>query len=144
MLVEQANAIVRTVSHWVKTKDNIRGLALVGSFARNAARGDSDIDLILLTENPTEFRDTTWLPSINWLAAGVRLLKWDDEEYGVVWSRRAWFEPECEVEFTFALTTWADVSPVDIGTSRVISDGCRILYDPEGLLKRLTTALTTK
>lgn len=64
-----------------------------------------------------------------------------DEEYGAVWCRRAWFKPQYEVEFAFASLSWADVSPVDQGTERVVSDGCRILYDPDELLKRLAVAV---
>jgi uncharacterized protein len=127
---EQANAILRIGSDWVETKDNIRGRALVGSFARHEARTDSDIDLVLLTKDPAEFRDDTWLPSIDWPGAGVRLIKWSNEEYGAVWSRRALFHPQCEVEFAFALTAWADISPMDVGTKRVISDGCAFCTIP--------------
>jgi uncharacterized protein len=102
----------------------------------NAARPDSDIDLVVLAQNPRSFRDVSWLTTIEWLPAGVHPVKWSHEEYGVVWSLRVWFEPECEVEFGFAPLSWADVSPVDKGTQRVIAGGCRVLYDPDGLLMR--------
>jgi uncharacterized protein len=137
----QASAILRIITEWARAQENVYGLALVGSHARNAARPDSDIDLIVLAQNPSGFRDAAWLTTIEWSRAGVRPIKWSDEEYGVVWSRRMWFKPEGEVEFGFAPLSWADVSPVDKGTQRVVSDGCRILYDPDGLLKRLTTAV---
>jgi len=139
--LDRAVGILETVAHWAKAQENVRGLALVGSHARNAARPDSDIDLVVLAQNPRNFRDAAWLTTIEWSRAGVHPVKWSHEEYGVVWSLRAWFEPECEVEFGFASLSWADASPVDEGTRRVISDGCRVLYDPDGLLKRLTMAV---
>lgn len=125
----------------MKAKQEIRGLALVGSHARNAARPNSDIDLVFLADDPNSFRDAAWLNAIQWARAGRHPTKWSDEEYGVVWCRRVWFEPQGEVEFAFAPLSWADVSPVDKGTRRVMSDGCRILYDPDKLWKRLTLAV---
>jgi uncharacterized protein len=138
----QASAILRIITEWAKAQENVHGLALVGSHARNAARPDSDIDLVVLAQNPSGFRDTAWLTTIEWSRAGVHPVKWSDEEYGVVWSRRTWLKPEGEVEFGFAPLSWADVSPVDKGTQRVVSDGCQVLYDPGGLWKRLTMAVT--
>jgi predicted nucleotidyltransferase len=137
----QASAILRIITEWAKAQENLHGLALVGSHARNAVRPKSDIDLVLLAQNPGNFRDAAWLTTIEWSRAGVHSMKWSDEEYGVVWSRRVWFEPVCEVEFGFAPLSWADVSPVDKGTQRVISEGCRVLYDPDGLLNRLIMAV---
>jgi uncharacterized protein len=133
--------LLETVTDWVEAKEEIRGLALVGSYARDAVRPDSDIDLLLLTENPQDFRDAAWLATIDWSRVGIRPTKWADEEYGVVWSRRIWFQPKEEIEFAFAPLSWADPSPVDKGTRRVVSDGFRVLYDPDGLLWRLTLAV---
>ena len=129
------------ITDWVKTQEDIRGVALVGSHARDTARPDSDIDLVLLSKNPNRFRDAAWLTNLAPSRTTMHLTKWADEEYGAVWSRRAWFEPECEVEFSFAPLSWAEASPVDPGTARVVSDGCRILYDPDGLLQRLISAI---
>lgn len=133
--------ILQIVTDWAKSQEDVRGVALVGSHARDAARPGSDVDFVFLSKNPDRFRDARWLASVEWSRAGVDLTKWTDEEYGAVWCRRAWFKPEVEVEFAFASLSWAEASPVDQGTVRVVSDGCRILYDPDGLLKRLTLAV---
>lgn len=135
------SGILETIADWAQAREDIRGLALAGSHARNEARADSDIDLIVLVKNPSAFRDVESLTSIDWSRAGAHRKRWADEEYGAVWSRRIWLEPEHEIEFTFASLPWADVSPVDSGTYRVVSDGCRILYDPDGILTRLQDAV---
>lgn len=140
---DRALEILAIVTDWAKSHEDIRGIALVGSHARGAARPDSDIDVVMLSKDPKSFRDAAWLTSVEWSRAGVHVTTWADEEYGAVWSRRAWFEAECEVEFAFACLSWADVSPVDHGTARVMADGCRILYDPDGLLKRLILAVAS-
>jgi hypothetical protein len=138
----QAFDIVTALTNWAKLQQDIRGVALVGSHARNAARPDSDIDMVILSKKPDRFRDTSWLTTIEWSRLGVELINWSDEGYGALWSRRIWLKPDCEVEFGFTSLSWADVAPIDRGTAEIISNGCRILYDPDGLLERLTLALS--
>jgi uncharacterized protein len=119
-MIDRAADILTAVTRWAKTQAQVRGLALVGSHARGAARPDSDIDLIALAKDPQIFRDPAWLAAIDWSAAKVRPAKWTDEEYGAVWSRRVGLTPEGEV----------------------VREGCRILYDPDGLLERLVGKAT--
>lgn len=133
--------ILRTVVEWARQREDVRGAALVGSHVRNQAHPGSDIDLVLLVQNPEGFRNAASLATIDWSGAGVRPTKSADEEYGVMWCRRIWLEPDFELEVAFAPLSWADVSPIDKGTERVVSDGCRVLYDPDGLLKRLMLAV---
>ncbi len=81
---DRAFGILRIVVEWAKAKQQIRGVALVGSYARNQARPGSDIDLVLLTEDPNDFRNTASLTTIDWPGAGVYPTRWADEEYGAV------------------------------------------------------------
>jgi uncharacterized protein len=135
--------IVQMILAWARTETKVRAIALAGSLARGTARADSDIDLVVLTDAPEFFRaDANWLDAINWSDVAARPLKWRDEEYGVLWSRRLWVEQgRVEVEIGFARPAWANVNPLDPGTQRVVADGCRILYDPDGLLARLCAAV---
>jgi hypothetical protein len=128
----QVDPIVEVVLAWAKTQPTIWAIALVGSHARGTARIDSDIDLMLLATDPERFRtDTTWVAQIDC---------WMDEEYGAAWSRRVWVS-DWSVEFTFASLSWAKANPPDAGTRQVVSDGCRILHDPDALLARLCKAI---
>ena len=140
---EHAQRIIQIVLEWAKAQPTICALALVGSHARGTARADSDIDLIVLTTDPQHFRaDTGWLTAIDWSVIAARPAEWQDEDYGLLWSRRMWLEPNRdEIEIGFALPSWADVNPVDPGTQRVIADGCCALHDPEGLLTGLCAAV---
>jgi predicted nucleotidyltransferase len=136
-----SDQVTKAVLAWALGQDAVRGLALVGSYARGTARADSDIDLMLLVRDPSAFRaDSTWLGSIAWDAIALPA-RWQDEEYGAAWSRRVWLNPAGEVEFTFAMPSWAATAPIDPGTRRVISDGCKILHDPDGALSRLCIAV---
>ena len=134
--------IVQMILAWARTETNVRAIALVSSHARGAAREDFDVDLVVLTNVPEFFRaDTSWLDAIGWRGADSRPLKWQDEEYGVLWSRRLWLEQgRLEVEIGFARPAWAEVDPLDPGTRRVVADGCRSLHDPDRLLARLRAA----
>jgi hypothetical protein len=134
--------IIKAILEWARAQPAIQAVALVGSHARGAARTDSDIDLVLFTPDPEVFReDTTWLDGIDWSAVGARPARQQDEDYGLLWSRRVWLDQnQGEIEFGFAPPSWASVNPTDPGTLRVATDGCCVLHDPEGLLGRLCAA----
>jgi uncharacterized protein len=141
-----AERIIGTIVNWAKEQPTVQAVALVGSYARGTARADSDIDIVVLTNAPEFFRaDASWLDAIGWNDVGACPVKWQDEDYGVLWSRRLWLEQvRFEVEIGFARPSWAEVNPLDPGTRRVVADGCRILYDPDGLLARLCAAVVRR
>ena len=106
-------------------------MALVGSYARGTASDESDLDLVILSENPKQFLEfQVWLHNFG------TILGRQEEDYGKVTSLRVWFEGEMEIEFGFAAPDWAAI-PVDDGTRRVVKDGMRILFDRSTLLSDL-------
>jgi uncharacterized protein len=129
--VERALSEIRA---WVECEPAARALALVGSYARSAAHEDSDVDLLILVEDSQSFVRETWLEEIDWRRLGASPAATHVAQYGVVWSSHVQFDNGLEVEFAFAPLSWAAARPLDTGTRRVISDGFRILYDPDGLL----------
>jgi predicted nucleotidyltransferase len=123
------------VTSWSHRKSDIHGVALVGSWARDAARVDSDIDLVFLATDPQSFRNVgDWLQEIEWHAP---ITKWADVSYGNLWSRHCELADHTRIELGFASRNWASCSPIEAGTARVIRDGCRVLYDPVNLFERL-------
>jgi uncharacterized protein len=135
---EKIKLILEEVAQWASSRADIAAVALVGSWARGTARIDSDIDLMILTDSLRLFRqDEKWVNEIRWADMNAEIADWKDEDYGVVWSRHVCLNDKTEIEFSFGSLSWASVEPVDAGTFRVISDGCRILYDPEGLFREL-------
>jgi len=133
-----ADRVLAPITTWARSRPDILALALVGSWARGMAREDSDIDLIVLAERPHEFRGTTWLNEIQWTG----LAGWRDAEYGAAWSRHIGVLPRGEIELTFCAPAWAAVDPIDAGTLRVVSGGCRIVLDKSGLFERLLAAVS--
>ena len=133
---EVEHLLARIVA-WAAGRD-VQGVALVGSWARGAARPDSDVDVVVLTTGPQAYATgTEWIADACGQDAPVlRTAAW-----GPLIERRVRLASGLEVEFGFALPAWAAVLPADPGTARVVRDGCRPLHDPQGLLGRLVTAV---
>jgi uncharacterized protein len=134
--IAQLDPILAPIATWARSRSDILGLALAGSWARGAARAGSDIDLILLvSESRTFRRNDLWPAEIHW--AERHVAGWHDADYGMVWSRHIQLEPPCEIEFTFCAPSWAATDPVDAGTVNVVSQGCRVLLDKAALFEKL-------
>jgi hypothetical protein len=133
--------IVSIIIQWLLTQPDVRAVALVGSYARGTARPDSDVDIMILSVTPECFRDLEWLAEIDWAEVGVSVGTWHDADYGAVWSRHVALSSGLVIEFSFGALSWAAVEPVDAGTARVMGNGHRILYDPDGLLARVLQEL---
>ena len=76
-----AERIFQVVVDWARTQPTIQAVTVVGSYARGQARpnSDSDLDLVLLATNPLDFQTGIgWLHAIDWSAANVRPLNWED------------------------------------------------------------------
>src|SRR5690349_11438868 len=123
--------VVDRVRRWAADRPDVVGLLLVGSYARSAARPDSDVDLVLLTTDVDGYADDTWTGGLS-LGAPVRVRSW-----GAVTERRFVSASGLEVEINVGPAGWADTEPVDSGTRRVVTDGARVLHDPSGLLAAL-------
>jgi predicted nucleotidyltransferase len=120
------------VKQWAEQQSDIKGVLLVGSYARGAARTDSDVDLIILTASPQHYLD-----SISFADNFGSVAKWEKEDWGRVTSLRVWYQDGFEVEYGIAWPDWAS-QPLDAGTLQVVSAGMQIVFDRDGLLNRLS------
>lgn len=102
----------------------------VGSYARGQAREDSDIDFIILTNEPDKYLD-------NYLFAESfgAIEEIEKEYYGRVTSLRVRYLESFEAEFGVATPDWFTEDPLDTGTARVISDGAKVIIDRVGALE---------
>ena len=129
---------MRTVEHirdfidrfvaWASTQPDVHAIALVGSYARAAARDDSDIDLVLLTNHPEKY-----LADIAWAERFGAVEKHQIEDYGKLTSLRVWYRNGHEVEYGLTTPDWA-AQPLDAGTQQVIDDGMLVLFERRVLL----------
>jgi uncharacterized protein len=136
------NAIVRAVTAWALAHEDIRAMALVGSWARGNPHRDSDIDLLLLSDHPDEYRRRRkWLTEIDFEGLGYSVLSTENASYGSVWSRHVTLVPTLKVELTFARCSWARIDPVDVGTRSVVRNAFRVIFDKDRVLATLVEAV---
>jgi hypothetical protein len=89
-----------------------------------------------LTDRPDHYTETTcWAESLG-AQAIVTTKRW-----GVLTERRLRIATGLEVEVGVASPSWASTEPLDQGTARIVSDGLRMLYDPDQLLHELVEAV---
>jgi uncharacterized protein len=130
-------AVCEGVVRWARTVPSVVAVGLAGSWARDAARTGSDVDVVVLTDDVPTFveRDDWVVPALGEAAPIVRTQQW-----GVLTERRVRLASGLEVEVGFVSRVWA-VEPVDAGTMRVVTDGFRVLHDPHGVLARLVSVI---
>jgi len=84
---------------WASAQEDMQAIALVGSYARGAARDDSDIDLVLLTDEPQKY-----LEDLKWMERCGLVEKHQTEDYGRLTSIRVWYQNGVEVEYGITVT----------------------------------------
>lgn len=115
---------------WASARPDVQGIALVGSYARGAAKDDSDIDLVILTDRPQKYLD-----EIKWVKRFGNIEKHQTADYGKLISLRVWYQNGPEVEFGIVSPDWAAI-PLDAGTREVILGGMIVLFEQGILLSR--------
>lgn len=137
-----AARLLELITVWFQERPGVAAIALVGSHARSAARPDSDIDLVILVDDPQVYRhDQDWLNALVASELNDAIVRSQDEDYGPLWSRRVFLASRHEIEFGFATRSWAATEPLDSGTQQVVRDGCQALYDPHAIIKHLIAAV---
>lgn len=99
---EDVEQLVERVTLWAAGRADVVALALVGSHARGAARPDSDVDLMLVTERPRDY-----LSEQGWLERFGRVARISVEEWGAVTSLRVHYASGLEVELGITSPAWA-------------------------------------
>lgn len=123
---------------WSRRRRDIRAVALVGSYARMQANSSSDVDLVIIANDPQKY-----LTQTEWLRDFGIVITQKVEDYGKLTSLRVWYESGLEVEYGFTTRAWVK-SPLDKGTKRVIEDGMRVLFEKETLLSPYETVPDNK
>jgi predicted nucleotidyltransferase len=133
----EIGAILADIGSWVRSRPDVHGAALVGSYASGRARADSDVDLMIIADAPESYRNVRWVEAAlaQRTVVGTRA-----QRFGNVWSLFVTPSEGPEIEFTFAERTWAKADPPAPEVRRIIRDGVVILYDPRGELLALCRA----
>lgn len=119
------------------SREDVRAVLIAGSVATGEARPDSDVDVILLTTECSQYID-----DVSWAAALGTVRTVAIEDYGRVTAVRVFYEDGLEVEYGIAPADWAS-APFDIGTEQVARDGIFVLFDRDGHATALATTFSS-
>lgn len=129
------SAFLEAFNCWASAQPDVKAVALVGSYARDAATEGSDVDLLILTTDVSKYiSDRSWV-SLFGEAPNCRV-----EDWGKVTSLRTFYMGGLEVEYGFSTPDWAK-RPMDAGSLRVVSDGFKILFDAQNILRTVQREL---
>jgi predicted nucleotidyltransferase len=128
VLPAKVSAFLESFCRWARSQPDVLAVALVGSYARGTASEGSDVDLVILTYNVDRY-----LLDRSWFSLFGEATECREEDYGRLKSMRAFYGEGLEVEYGFTSPDWAE-SPIDVGTLRVVTDGMKVLHDPQGII----------
>jgi predicted nucleotidyltransferase len=97
--IEHIRDFLDAFTLWASERVDVHGLALVGSHARGAARDESDIDLVILTDQPGSYLD-----DLHWIEHFGAAEKHQIKDYVKLRSVRVWYQNGLEVEYGITVT----------------------------------------
>jgi len=115
---------------WAKHENNIKAVAMIGSYARNNPEKDSDVDFIILTNTPGYY-----IKNANWLNYFGEVKEFEIAFYGNVTSLHARYIDFPKVEFSFTDENWIAIPPHQ-DTLRIIMNGMKVIYDKKNLFSQ--------
>ena len=118
------NAVVGHAAQWAKSQPDVSTVVVVGSYSYGRPRMGSDVDLVVLSRRTAEH--LVDLAFIEKIAPGGRVIRRD--QWGAMSERRVRLANGLVVEFGLTTPDWAAL-PLDPGTAKVLSDGCKIVVD---------------
>jgi hypothetical protein len=133
--IDDISEFLNTVVSWAKMQNDIDGVALIGSYARNIARTDSNINILILSTNPSRYRS-----DLGWLHAFGNVMSIIKDEYGKELSLHVQYFNSHEVEFLITVSAWYGISK-HYELNNDISDQIKILYDPKLLSNQVVLNL---
>lgn len=136
MKIGDVKQFIADFKKWAESQKEILGVLLVGSYAENSAKPDSDIDLVIITDQPEIYLDDD-----KWIKNFGKVREIIEEDYKMVQAKRVFYDNGLEVEFGIATPEWTKVDQIYSGTKKVIADGAKILLDKDGILKLLINNL---
>lgn len=130
--------LLQQFKKWSAFQNHIKGVAIVGSFARGDFHLKSDVDLVIIsTDKEVTIQDI------------LLEFKYEDvnrhqlEQWGpFLTSLRIFYDNELEVEYGVVTNVWVK-EPLDKGTKEVVKDGFKILLDKENAFSGVNKYLST-
>ena len=135
--MKEIESFLERVRNWAEIQNDIKAILLVGSYARGQAHEDSDIDLVLMTNEPDKY-----LNDYSFAETFGNISEIEKEFWGRVTSLRIWYKDSFEVELGITTPDWITEDPLDAGTLRTITDGAKVVIDRIGDLESLFVSVS--
>jgi hypothetical protein len=124
--------VVARAACWANTQPDVSAMVVVGSYAYGRPRMGSDVDLVIVSTLVDEhLADPAFIATIT---PGGRVIR--REQWGPVHERRVRLRSGLLVEFGLTTPDWVAL-PLDAGTTRVLTDGCKIVVDDGSMTRAL-------
>lgn len=128
-LKQAADSLIMQFKEWAIHQLDIKGIALVGSFARGDFHSESDVDLVIIT--PTK---DSIIQSIHDNFTFNKIVRFEIEEWGILTSLRVYYSGGLEVEYGVVSGDWVR-EPLDKGTKNVVSNGFKVILEKEKIFE---------
>lgn len=123
--------LLEELKEYANNKSYIESVLIVGSYARQTNKEDSDLDIMIITSEKSMM-----IKNQDFIQKFGDVLSSQIEYYGACTSIRVWYEDKKEVEFGIVEPSWIE-DPLDQGTHRVLSDGYKVLIDKKDYFKNI-------
>lgn len=127
---------LQKLKSWSARQSDILAVVLIGSWARGTARTDSDIDIVIISTNPTKL-----LTEQNWLSELGSIKSITREDWGLMQSLRVIYMDGREIEFGITTKQWISEDEIELDTGKILSNGAQIIFDRYNLFASLIPSL---
>jgi len=124
----QAIDFIEDFMRWSTRRRDIRAVGLVGSYAKDHPDDTTDVDLIMITEDPEKY-----LTGIDWIRVFGVVITTEKIVYGKLTTLHVWYESGLEIEYGITTRDWL-AEPLNKETRQVFDEGMRMLFEKEKLL----------
>jgi predicted nucleotidyltransferase len=124
---KRVDLFLENFKEWSEQQTHIKGVAVVGSFARGDFHSNSDVDLTIISTN----KDLTLEIIKNEFNFG-NIESSTLEEWGILTSLRIFYDNGLEVEYGVVTDQWVK-EPLDEGTKNVVKNGFKVVTEKEDI-----------
>jgi predicted nucleotidyltransferase len=125
--IKKVDLLLEKFKEWSEQQTHIKGVAVVGSFARGDFHSNSDLDLTIISTN----KDLTLDIIKNEFNFG-NIESSSLEEWGILTSIRIFYGNGLEVEYGVVTDQWVK-EPLDEGTKNVVKNGFKVVTEKEDI-----------
>ena len=122
---------ISKLKEYAENTSHIESVLIVGSYARETNKENSDLDIVIITSNKSDM-----IINQDFTQEFGEVCKQQTEYYGACTSIRVWYSDGKEVEFGIVDPSWVTI-PLDTGTYQVLSDGYKLIVDKKRYFENL-------